>query len=164
MPLPLYIAHASSSSVLIPLVIALLSRKHITRDLLPLVILLIIALMSDVISLVFFQLGMNSYLIVNLFLLVQFFSLLPAFVRSTPGDHYRLQSNCNRLHAVVFYQPVFRSGHVEVQLLFQFPRLPYSDGTSIALPLLAAARPARIVYPPAALLLDCRCRAHLLCR
>ncbi|PZR33704.1 MAG: hypothetical protein DI538_17670 [Azospira oryzae] len=29
--------------------------------------------MSDVVSLVFFQLGMNSYLIVNLFLLFQFF-------------------------------------------------------------------------------------------
>lgn len=73
MSLPLLIAHASSSSVLIPLVIALLSRKHITRDLLPLIILLIIALISDLISLVFFKLGMNSYLIVNLFLLLQFF-------------------------------------------------------------------------------------------
>lgn len=73
MSLPLLIAHASSSSVIIPLVIALLSRKHITRDLLPLVILLIIALTSDLISLVFFKLGMNSYLIVNLFLLLQFF-------------------------------------------------------------------------------------------
>lgn len=73
MSLPLLIAHASSSSVLIPLVIALLSRKHITRDLFPLIILLIIALISDLISLVFFKLGMNSYLIVNLFLLFQFF-------------------------------------------------------------------------------------------
>lgn len=66
------IAHLSAGSILLPLYLAVSTMKYISKDLYPLVILLVISLVSDLILLILFNLSINNYVVVNLYLIIQF--------------------------------------------------------------------------------------------
>jgi hypothetical protein len=83
MPPEFAIAYGSSGSVLIPMVIALMQWKRMWYDLKPLCLLLIISLASDLLSftLIKYSAQVNTYLIVNIYLIAQFSLLLLVFRR-----------------------------------------------------------------------------------
>jgi hypothetical protein len=86
MKLEFLIAYGSFGSVLIPLVIAILHFNKISGDLKPLCLVLLISLASDLISLIFIQFSLNTYFILNIYLVAQF-SLLAWTFRNQLPDH-----------------------------------------------------------------------------
>src|SRR5688572_14322987 len=73
------IAYSSIGSVFIPLTIAAAHWKKMWNEWKPICLILIIALAADLLSLVFVQFKVNTYLIVNIFLIAQFSLLIINF-------------------------------------------------------------------------------------
>ena len=82
----LMIAYCSSGSVFIPLVIALAHWKNLWSDLKPICLVLILSLASDLLSLLLikYSQGSNTYLIVNIYLIIQFSLLVLVFRKQLP--------------------------------------------------------------------------------
>ena len=78
MNLPILIAYLSVGSILIPLGIFIFKRFRIVMDLAPLIVLLIVSLICDLSSWIFFEF---SYPLVNFYLLAQFSVLYYLFFR-----------------------------------------------------------------------------------
>ncbi len=79
MTYPLHIAYISAGSILIPLIIGIFSWKQQSKKTVLLFRLIIASLISDLVSFILFKFSLNSYVILNFFLLIQFlicFSLL----------------------------------------------------------------------------------------
>ncbi|MEQ1586222.1 MAG: hypothetical protein ABL895_10110 [Cyclobacteriaceae bacterium] len=72
MQVPLLIAYASAASVFIPLIWITYTWQYRDQKIRYLFYLLIASLLSDLIGLILFKLSLNTYIIVNFFLLIQF--------------------------------------------------------------------------------------------
>ncbi len=78
------IAYSSIGSVFIPLTIALVHWKTIENDLKPLRLILILSLASDLLSILLIQYSLNTYLIINIYLIAQFSLLVWVFREQLP--------------------------------------------------------------------------------
>jgi hypothetical protein len=100
MTITLLIAHLSSGSVLIPLSIAIIQWKKLPVELKILRWVIICALLTDACSLIFFSFSLNTHVLGNSYLLVQFFLLVNVY-----GFHSRNQKQVILIYVLftVFY-------------------------------------------------------------
>jgi hypothetical protein len=87
MRLEFLIAYSSFGSIFIPLAIAFFNWKKTWNELRPLCLVLILSLLSDSISFVFIQYSLNTYWIVNIYLITQFLLVAWIFKRELSKYH-----------------------------------------------------------------------------
>jgi hypothetical protein len=81
----LLIAYISFGSVLVPMLFAFANWRKVWLDFKPLCLILILSLAADLLSLFFIEYSLNTYIIGNLFLIIQFSLLVLVFRKQLPN-------------------------------------------------------------------------------